>query len=102
MKKTFLAVAVALFALGGMSVQAAPVSQQTGIINQAASAAESVENVQYGYGHQRWRSHRRWGSRRPEDDHNRWRSHRRRGSDGGYDSHNRRRSHYRWGSSRRY
>jgi hypothetical protein len=48
--------------------------------------------------HNRWRSHRRWGS--AGDWHNRWRSHHRWGSQG--DWHNRWRSHHRWGSRRDY
>ncbi len=72
MKKYVLAIAIASGALFGLSAQAAPVTSSASAVQyQVTRAAEQVRHCRFwsggwgcGWGHGRYWSHRRWGSRR--------------------------------------
>lgn len=94
MKKYVLAIAIASGALFGLSAQAAPLATgPAGLQNQVTSDAVKVFHCRNwsggwgcgggGWGHNRWGSHRRWGSG---------------GWGGGWGGHRRWWSHRRWGS----
>jgi hypothetical protein len=86
MKKYVLAIAIASGAVFGLSAQAAPISTDASAMqNQVTNDVEQVAHCRYwsggwgcGWGHNRWWSHRRWGS--GGWGHSRYWSHRRRGS----------------------
>jgi len=98
MKKSIAAV----FALGILAALPAHAQAAAGKLAISKEAASAIVKVDWDDWHNRWRSHRRWGSEGGWGEHDRWRSHRRWGSEGGWGGgwgeHNRWRSHNRWGS----
>ncbi|MGA7328058.1 MAG: hypothetical protein WBX25_27110 [Rhodomicrobium sp.] len=74
MKKYLLAIAIASGTLYGLSAQAAPALNGSGVQSQVGSSVEKVWHCRrwsggWGCGggggwHNRWRSHWRWGSHR--------------------------------------
>ena len=91
----------ALFALGVLAALPAQAHTTSGA-SLSVKPGSAVIKVDWDDWHNRWRSHRRWGSDHGWGEHERWRSHRRWGSEGGWGEHNRWRSHHRWGSDRGY
>jgi opacity protein-like surface antigen len=68
MKKSLLAAVVATSAILAVSAQAAPVAPA--VKGEVSTSAQNVAHCRYwsggwgcGYGHSRYWSHRRWGSR---------------------------------------